>query len=177
MKKKNYKNMKFFSGYKQKYICNEITLNSSPEQIWKEITDVMVNKFPYPIFLSILGVPKPVSAKVIKEGVGGYRVAHFSNDAEFQQEILEWDLHKKYRFSFNASDNFKVGHVMNLSNGPFEIKTGGYQLTRKSNGVLLELSSNYKLKGFIGFILHLPFRFVTYKFQKHLLKAIKTNCK
>lgn len=168
--------MAFFKGYKRKYICNKVTLDSAADQIWNEITNVMINKLRYPFILSALGVPKPLSARVIKEGVGGHRIAHFSNNAEFQQEILEWDLHKKYRFSFNASNNFRVGHVMNLSSGPFEIVTGGYELIRKTNGICLQLSSDYRLKGFIGFVFHLPFRIVTYKYQKHLLKAIQLNC-
>jgi hypothetical protein len=168
--------MKFFKGYNEKYICNTVTLNCSSEQVWNEITNVMINKIPYPFFLSFLGIPKPLSAKVIKEGVGGYRIAKFSNKAEFHQVILEWDLYKKYRFSFNASNNFRVGHLMNLSKGPFEIRTGGYQLIEKSDGITLELSSKYKLNGIIGHILHLPFRIITYTFQKHLLKGIRINC-
>lgn len=114
--------MSFTKGYQTKYISNTITLNSETAEIWKEITNVMVGKFKFPVLFSVFGIPKPLSAEVIKEGVGGYRVAIFSNDAQFQQEILEWENNKKYRFQFNPTQNFKVGHFMNLSNGPFEIK-------------------------------------------------------
>lgn len=168
--------MGFFKGYKTKTVCNKIELNSNSLVVWNEITNVMINKLRFPIYLSVLGIPKPVKATVIQEGVGGYRVAHFSNDAEFQQEILEWSLHKKYRFSFNASDNFKVGHVMKLSKGPFRINTGGYELHENQNGLTLVLSSDYRLNGLFGYMLHLPFRMIIYHFQKYLLRAIRVNC-
>lgn len=167
--------MGFFKGYSTKYISNTITLNVPPSAIWKEITNVMIAKFNFPILFTIFGIPKPLSAEVIKEGIGGYRVAEFSNKAQFHQDILEWETEKKYRFKFNATSNFKVGHVLNLSEGPFHIKTGGYELNKTMGGTQLVLSSNYKLKGVLGFIMHIPFRFVVYHFQKYLLKAIDSK--
>ena len=168
--------MNCFKGYHSKQITNEIVLNSSCSRVWNEITNVMIYNFRFPLFLTLLGIPKPLSASVEKEGIGGYRVAKFSNGAEFHQVILEWDLYEKYRFNFNATDNFRVGHFLNLSNGPFKIETGGYKLKEVPNGTKLELISNYRLNGFLGALLHIPFRFVVYLFQKHLLKAIDANC-
>ena len=64
---------------------------------------------------------------------------------------------------------------MNLSNGPFQIQTGGYELIQHDDSINLVLSSDYKLKGIIGYIMHFPFRIVVYIFQKYLLKGIKIN--
>lgn len=169
--------MSFFKGYKSNFVYNEIRLQATTSQVWEEITNVEISKFKFPLILMILGIPKPLAANVIKEGVGGYRVAKFSNGATFQQEILEWDLNRKYRFSFNASSNFKVGHVMNLSSGPFQIETGGYDLAQLELEVHLILSSNYRLNGFLGKALHLPFRFIVYLFQIYLLNGIRQNLK
>ena len=168
--------MNFFEGYKSKRITNEIVLHSNQMTVWNEITNVMIYNFRFPLFLRLIGIPKPLSATVEKEGVGGYRVAKFSNGAEFHQVILEWELLRKYRFNFNATNNFKVGHILNLSHGPFKIETGGYNLIELPTGVKLELISNYRLNGFLGSLLHIPFRLVVYLFQKHLLKAIEANC-
>lgn len=167
--------MGFFEGYNSRFVYNTILLNAKSETIWNEITNVKVDKLRFPIFLTLLGIPKPLSAEVISEGIGGYRVASFSNKAQFKQEILEWDLHKRYRFKFNPTANFKVGHLMNLSAGPFQIETGGYELFENNGQIRLELSSNYKLNGFIGALMHLLFRGVVYYFQKYLLKGIKKN--
>lgn len=166
---------RFFTGYRSKFVYNTILLNAEPSSIWLEITNVRVAGFRFPLLFSLLGIPKPLSAEVIREGVGGYRVATFSNNAQFQQEILEWELNKKYRFRFNPTTDFKVGHFMNLSKGPFEIKTGGHELFQKNDLVRLKLSSNYKLNGVIGVLMHLPCRMVIYYFQKYLLKGIQKN--
>ena len=64
---------------------------------------------------------------------------------------------------------------MNLSKGPFEIETGGYDLIEHNNEIKLVLSSNYRLNGILGTIMHLPFRLVVYYFQKYLLKGIRNN--
>lgn len=167
--------MSFFKGYRTKYVHNFIVLKAEPDAIWREITNVAVAGFDFPWIFRVLGVPKPLSAEVIKVGVGGYRVAKFSNGAEFHQNILEWEVNKKYRFQFNATRNFRVGHFMNLSKGPFQILTGGYDLLDHKEGILLLLSSNYQLQGILGAIMHLPFRWVVYAFQKHLLKGIAHN--
>lgn len=164
--------MHFFKGYTSKYVYNTILLHSPASTIWNEITNVMIAEYKFPILFSLFGIPKPLSAEVIKTGVGGYRVAKFSNKAEFQQNILEWEIEKKYRFKFNPTPQFKVGHVLNLSNGPFEIQTGGYELQENNKGIRLVLSSNYALNGILGSLMHIPFRFVVYHFQKYLLNAI-----
>lgn len=169
--------MPFFKGYRTKYVHNAIVLKAKPSVIWREITNVGVEGFEFPWLFRLLGVPKPLSAEVIKEGVGGYRVAKFSNGAEFHQNILEWEVNKKYRFQFNATKNFRVGHFMNLSHGPFQILTGGYDLLDNKEGILLILSSNYELHGLLGTIMHIPFRWVVYAFQRHLLKGIALNLK
>ncbi len=167
--------MSFITGYQTKFVSNSINLNFDPSEIWDEITDVMVAKFKFPFLFKLFGIPKPLSAEVIKKGIGGYRIAVFSNNEQFQQEILEWDVNKAYRFKFNPTQNFKVGHFMNLSNGPFQIQTGGYQLLKTENGIDLILSSNYKLKDYFGSFMHVPFRLVVYAFQRYLLKGIKEN--
>jgi len=167
--------LSFFKGYRSNTITNSILLNSDSKSIWAEITNVMVANFRFPILLRLIGIPKPLSAEVVIEGVGGYRLATFSNNAQFQQEILEWNPNKNYRFRFNPTSNFTVAYFMNLSTGPFQIRTGGYELVKHNNSINLILSSNYELKGTIGYIMHLPFRIVVYIFQKYLLTGIKNN--
>ena len=169
--------MSFLQGYRSKYVFNAIDLEADASQVWEEITNVKVARFSFPWLFRLFGIPKPLSAEVIKPGVGGYRVATFDNDAQFQQDILEWELHKIYRFRFNPTDNFRVGHFMKLSNGPFQIATGGYELKATGEGIHLILSSNYRLNGVIGAIMHVPFRLVVYGFQRYLLRGIADNLK
>ena len=76
--------MSFSKGYRSKSVSNTIKLNSDSHKVWNEITNVMVAKFKFPFLFKLLGIPKPLSAEVIREGVGGYRVATFSNDALFK---------------------------------------------------------------------------------------------
>lgn len=126
--------MSFGKDFHEKRIANQIQLNQKSEVVWKAITNVSVSKAPFSIWFVLLGIPKPLSAEVKKEGIGGYRVAHFSNGAQFHQEILDWDLYSNYRFSFNPTENFRVGHFWKLSKGPFSIETGGYKIEPNPTG-------------------------------------------
>lgn len=169
--------MSFLKGYKAKSITNVIELDSDAESIWNEITNVSLSEVKFPFLLSLLGVPKPLSAQVLVQGVGGYREAYFEGDIVFRQEITQWEINKNYRFKFNASNNFKVGYLFNLAKGPFEIVSGGYELIQRNSGNELVLLSHYSIHGFLGFILHIPCRLVVYYFQIYLLEAIKKNLK
>ena len=169
--------MHFIQGFLSKSVSNSVHISAEAVDIWQEITNVMVAKFKFPFLFQLFGVPKPLSAEVIREGVGGYRVAHFGNAAQFKQEIVSWERHKEYRFKFSPTKNFKVGHFMNLSKGPFEILTGGYQLVEAPDGIQLILTSNYQLHGPLGKALHLPFRLIVFCFQRHLLRGIRHNLK
>lgn len=158
-------------------VKNEIVLRDELRKVWKEITDVRLQNSKFPWYLKLVGIPRPLAATVMKEGVGGYREAYFEREVFFRQEIFEWKLYTKYRFKFNASKNFNIGPFLNLSSGPFEILTGGYDLYEKNEGLLLILSSEYRLHGFMGKIFHWPFRAVVSLFQAYLLKAIMNNLK
>jgi hypothetical protein len=158
-------------------VSNQILLKGEAKTVWNEITNVRLQCSKFPVLLSLLGIPKPLSAKVVNEGIGGYREAFFEGDALFRQEIIEWELHANYRFKFNASKNFTIGPVLNLSSGPFEICTGGYTLEKKGEDLLLTLCSEYELHGLMGKIFHWPFRGIISAFQSYLLHAIKQNLK
>ena len=60
---------------------------ASPEAVWQEVTEVDIAAFRHPAYLAILGIPKPLRAEVLQPGMGGVRVAYFSNNLRFSQEI------------------------------------------------------------------------------------------
>jgi len=150
-------------------------IRASLAEVWEQITEVDIAAIPHAWWLPVLGIPRPLRADVLEPGVGGQRVAHFEGGRRFTQEITEWRPSERFGFTFHASADFVVGHVLNLSTGPFRMKAGRYTLEQKGEGVELTLSSDYVLHGVVGVLLRLPVILTLWAFQRYLLGGIRAN--
>lgn len=158
------------------YEITHVTDVQAPAEIvWQQVIEVDIAAFDHPAYFSLLDIPKPLNAEVTKPGVGGRRVAYFANGRTFTQTITTWQPHTQYDFTFHASANFRVSYLLNLANGPFQMKAGSYKIVPQDGGVRLFLSSNYQLRGIVGLLLYIPVRLVLNLFQRYLLRGIKAN--
>jgi len=169
------KHMIFVLPKKQYVIEYSLHINAPDKSVWRHITEVDIASFRHPAYFSILGIPKPLRAKIVEPGVGGMRTAYFSNGLSFSQKITEWQPYERYAFTFQADPGFRVAYLLDLSNGPFRIKAGAYQIALDQSGVRLILSTQYELCGIIGVCLRIPVKIVLDLFQRYLLKSIKVN--
>ena len=160
---------------KQHTIEHTIPINASAVAVWQHITDVDIASFKHPAYFSLLGIPKPLHAEISEPAIGGARVAYFSNGRRFTQTITAWQPHEQYAFTFQADPGFRVAYLLDLSNGPFQMKSGSYQIKPTEDGVCLTLASQYQLGGLVGALLWLPVRVVLNLFQRYLLRGIKVN--
>lgn len=160
---------------KDRHITQSISIQAPADVVWKEITQLDISAFRHPPYLVALGIPKPLKADITTEGVGGARVAHFSRNRRFTQTITAWEPGHHFAFTFTADPGFRAGHVLDLSDGPFQMVHGAYRLAPAAGGVTLSLSSTYSLRGPAGAALALPVRLVLWLFQRYLLQGIKAN--
>ena len=163
------------SKHKTRFLFSSVTINATPETIWKHITDVQIEQFSDPLIFKLLGIPKPLRAEVLAEGVGGKRIAYFNTGKRFIQEITAWKPYKEYSFLFNPEQGFIVGHFFDLHDGTFRVPSGSYLLTRTDNGTLLQLETTYSIDKRFYFLLALPVRIILMAFQRYLLRSIKKN--
>lgn len=160
---------------KQYTIAHTTHINASPETVWQHITEVDITSFHHPAYFSLLGIPKPLRAEIMEPELGGARIAYFSNKRRFSQLITAWQPPKQYAFTFQADPGFRVAYLLDLADGPFQMKAGAYRITPNPGGVRLTLSSQYALHGISGVCLYPPVRLVLDLFQRYLLKGIKAN--
>ena len=156
-------------------IENSVNIAASAELVWQEVTQVDIASFRHPAYLSILGIPKPLRADVLRPGVGGARIAYFSNNLRFSQEITQWQPSESYGFTFKPDPGFRVAYCLDLSDGPFRMVAGAYRISRTEFGTRLSLSSQYELHGALGVCLRSPVRLVLHLFQIYLLRGIRAN--
>ena len=157
------------------HIEHQVYIEAAAEIIWQHITEVDIASFNHPAYFSLLGIPKPLRAEVTKPGVGGRRTAYFGNGRTFSQEITVWQPYQQYDFTFHAEAGFRVAYLLDLSAGPFQMKAGSYRIVASHAGNQLTLSSQYELRGVLGFLLRLPVWLVMNLFQQYLLRGIKAN--
>ena len=152
-----------------KIIAHTQYIQASSSCVWRHITEVDIASFPHSLWLSVLGIPKPLRAEILQSGVGGSRVAYFGNGKRFSQDITVWEPHKEYCFEFHPDEGFGVGYILDLATGPFQMSSGRYTISVEKEGVLLELQSTYQLLGLFGYILQIPVYLTLCGFQKYLL--------
>jgi hypothetical protein len=156
-------------------IEHSVNVAASAEDVWQQVTQVDIASFRHPAYLSILGIPKPLRAEVLRPDVGGVRIAFFSNNRRFSQEITHWQPPERYAFTFTADPGFRVAYCLDLFDGPFRMVAGSYRLRRTALGTDLTLSSQYELYGVLGACLRIPVRLVLQRFQAYLLRGLKRN--
>ncbi|MBK8902118.1 MAG: SRPBCC family protein [Anaerolineaceae bacterium] len=160
----------------KQYQIEHVTAVRAPAGIvWRHVTEVDIASFDHPAYLALLGIPKPLRAEVTQAGEGGRRVAYFANGRTFTQQITTWQPHTRYDFTFKASPGFRVGYLLDLADGPFQMTAGSYRIVPGQDAVQLVLTSQFMLRGFIGWCLYLPVRLVLALFQRYLLRGIKAN--
>lgn len=156
-------------------IVHKTAIQAPAEIVWQHVTEVDIASFQHPAYLSLLSIPKPLRAEVTQPGVGGRRVAYFDNGRTFTQVITTWHPPTRYDFTFNAEPGFRVAYLLDLADGPFQMKAGAYRIVAAQAGVQLTLASEYQLSGVFGWCLRLPVWLVLNLFQRYLLRGIKAN--
>jgi hypothetical protein len=159
----------------RRHVEQSTRIAARPEAVWREVTDVDIASFRHPPYLAALGIPKPLRAEVVRSGVGGARVAYFSNGLRFSQEITAWEPCAHYAFTFKPDPGFRVAYLLDLADGPFRMVSGAYRLAPVEGGTVLSLSSDYELRGLAGALLGVPVRLVLRLFQAYLLRGLGQN--
>jgi hypothetical protein len=129
---------------KNQHTIEHVTyIKASPTTVWQHITEVDITSFRHPAIFALLGIPKPLRAEIVATGVGGARIAYFANGRRFSQIITDWQPPEQYAFTFQPDAGFRVVYLLDLSDGPFQMKAGAYQILPTQDGVRLSLSSQY----------------------------------
>ncbi len=103
--------------------------------IWSEIISMQSiheTEVPWSFAHNIMQIPKPVSAKLDAEKVGGVRIVNWQNDVTFDEIITRWEPNRfmEYKWKF-YSKSFPKGTVddyLEIGGKYLDIQTGGYHL-------------------------------------------------
>lgn len=131
-------------------VSRSIVVNASPSEIWpllRGIPDVRPGEGAWTITQNLLGVPRPVGAYMLGEGIGATRMANWGRQVRFREHIIDWQPGRSigWRFDFRGLDawQFTDRHLMPDSRY-FKVTTGGYRMESIAPGrTRVTIDTNY----------------------------------
>jgi len=128
----------------------ETTISAPANVVWRHVVSVdsIRPDEERPALFTAIGFPRPISATLSHEGVGGIRDATFQGGIHFVETVTRWEPERAIGFTIRAQPvpaSTLDPHV--TIGGPyFDVLTGTYELYPLSNGkVRLVLHSQHRV--------------------------------
>lgn len=134
-------------------VSRSIVINASAATIWpllKGIPDVQPAEGQWNLSQDVIGIPRPIGARLIGDGIGADRFANWGNHIDFRERIIEWQPERRigWRFIFDdiAGWGFTDRHLM--PDSPyFQVTKGGYTVEPLGpETTRITLDTSYRIK-------------------------------
>lgn len=121
-------------------VTRSVVIDAPAERIWpllRGIPDVKPGEGRWNLSQDLIGVPRPLGARLVGEGIGAERMANWGAKVRFRERISEWREGSRigWRFIFDDIDGWRFTdrHLMPDSSY-LRVTTGGYSLTPLAGG-------------------------------------------
>lgn len=115
-------------------VSRSVIVDATPTEIWpllRGIPDVRPGEGAWTFTQDVLGVPRPIGAHMLGEGIGATRMANWGRQVRFREHIIDWQPDRSigWRFDFRGLHawQFTDRHLMPDSRY-FKVTTGGYRM-------------------------------------------------
>ncbi|WP_174280393.1 SRPBCC family protein, partial [Sphingomonas bacterium] len=133
-------------------VTRSIVIHASPAQLWplmKGIPDVHPGEGGWNLTQDVIGVPRPLGARLVGGGVGADRYARWEHGIRFRERITRWAPGRalSWRFLFDdlAGWGYTDEHLL-PNRTYFTVTDGGYDAAEIAPGVTrLTLRTRYRL--------------------------------
>ena len=156
-----------------------IVIDASASTIWEQITSVELitpeeHRFNW---LHFVGLPRPVSASMDVDGIGGVREATWENGLHFDEKIIEWEKDRRIHFTIKESSLVTLPPPLDLIDGEhFDVVAGMYELEELADGtVRLHFTSEHYLDTPFNDYGSLWTNYVMRDLQDYILEIIKVR--
>lgn len=128
----------------------QIHIEATAEEVWAQIASVpLITEAEHEWnFFHAIGLPRPVSAELIGEGVGAQRDARFEDGLVFAETITAWQPNELIAFTIEAQSQPLLPAPLNMiGSEQFNVLQGQYVIEPLADGsVILYLSSEHVLQ-------------------------------
>jgi hypothetical protein len=115
-------------------VSRSVIVNAAPNEIWpllRGIPNVRPGEGTWTITQDVLGVPRPLGAHMLGEGIGAIRKANWGRHVQFNERIIDWNPGRSigWRFDFHGLDAWQFTDRHLMPDSPyFRVTTGGYRM-------------------------------------------------
>jgi len=156
-----------------------IHINASAETVWNLITAVnpVTEAEQRNHWLYWIGAPRPVSATLDKEGIGGIRSATWESGLQFDETITAWEPNRKMAFTIIETSEEVLPAPLDLIEGEyFTLIDGIYRIEELADGTVeLHFTSNHYLGTRFNRYGAWWAHYVMHNLQNNLLTIVKTR--
>ena len=157
-----------------------ITINSTEEKVWQNITRVrqISETENNNSLFQFMGFPRPMEAELDTIAVGGIRKAIFDRGLFFTETVTEMKPLKVLAFNIKADPNSIPPkaldeHVM-VGGKYFDVLEGKYEIEKLDNNkIVLHLTSQFRLSTMFNFYSGFWSKLIMRDIQKNILNIIK----
>lgn len=134
-----------------------------------------------PALFTAIGFPRPLSAAMDREGVGGLRHARFEGGVLFLETVTEWEEERRLAFTIAAQTETIPPTTLDphvTIGGPFfDVLTGIYTIEPLPGGkVRLHLTSRHRVSTRFNVYSGLWADAITRSIQDNILEVIRRRC-
>ncbi len=115
-------------------VTRSVVIGAGPSNIWpllRGIPDVHPGEGRWNISQNVIGVPRPIGARLVGEGIGAERLAVWEHNISFKEQITAWQpgVRIGWRFIFDHMDawGYTDRHLLPDS-AYFRVTEGGYRI-------------------------------------------------
>lgn len=161
-------------------VSTVIEINAPKSKIWENVKNVKSIQ-PNEIethFIHLIGIPKPQSGFVDKEGVDGVRHITWEKGIKFEEKITSWDDGDGFAYDINVDPNSIPPttldeHVM-IGGKYFDVLNGSYKIEQiDQNKCNVILTCTYRVTTNLNFYSKLWADFILNDFGEMILEVIK----
>jgi len=134
-------------------VTRSVVVAASPTTLWpllEGITDVRPDEGRWTLSQSVVGVPRPVGARLVGQGLGADRLARWEHGIGFRETITDWQPGRSIGWDFHF-DNFEGWEMTDRHLLPdsehLKVVSGGYRMEPAGPGrTRLTLATRYRMR-------------------------------
>lgn len=121
-------------------VARSQVVEAPPEAVWPlllGIPDVGPHEGRWTVTQDLIGVPRPLGARLLGEGVGAERLARWEGGIRFREVVTAWEPGRRiaWRFAWDDMSGWAMTDRHLLPSGPLlRVTTGGYRLEPLAGG-------------------------------------------
>lgn len=162
-------------------VHTQIEVNADPATVWGQITRVSeISETEHHFsFFHLAGLPRPMSATLTDDGVGGVRRGQWENGLAFVERISRWQPYETYVMHMSADTRAVAGTPLPLreiGGRYFDVVEGQYAIEPAGDDrVILHFTSKYRLSTRFNFYSSLWTDFFMRDVQSYILQIMKAR--